>query len=88
MKSLMIVKFMFNFQYISSNTLKIRSSEALASYIYSLLQIHRYNELLFYEMKEASSGESLRLIHSLQQLFLHVGNGDARSVSKMLPLKD
>ena len=84
----MIVNFMFNFQYISYYTLQIRSSEALASYIYSLLQIHRYNELLFYEMKEASSGESLRLIHSLQLLFLHVGNSDARLVSKMLSVKD
>ena len=48
--------------------------------------MHRYNELLFYEMKEASSGESLRFIHSLQQLFAKIVNNDDKPVSRMLYL--
>ena len=43
-------------------------------YVYALLQIHRYNELLFYEMKDGSAGESLRILHSLQQLYANIGN--------------
>ena len=47
---------------------KLRSTEAVASYIYAQLQLLRYNDLLAFELKEASSGESMEIVFSLHEL--------------------
>ena len=47
--------------------MQLRSTDALASYIYTQLQLHRYNDLLAFELSEASSGESMEIVFSLHE---------------------